>query len=79
VERYHQSLKQNASAQKSPTQPMSTQTNPFFAALCAFVKLELLSTSTKLNHFTLKTKLYVAALQSAFDQLRQLQLTSLTA
>jgi hypothetical protein len=79
VERYHQSLKQNASAQKSPTQTVTTQTNHFFAALCAFVKLEVLSTSTQLNHFALKTKLYAAALQSAFDQLRQLQSTSLTA
>jgi hypothetical protein len=42
--------------------------------LCAFVRLELLSSSTKFNHFALKTKLYVAALQSAFEQLRQLQL-----
>ena len=74
VERYHQSLKQNASLAKSPTQTVTTQTNHFFAALWAFVKLELLSSSTKLNHFALKTKLYVAALQSAFEQLRQLQL-----
>jgi hypothetical protein len=73
VERYHQSLKQNASLAKSPTQTVTTQTNHFFAALCAFVKLELLRSSTKLNHFALKTKLYVAALQSAFEQLRQLQ------
>ena len=41
--------------------------------LCAFVKLELLRSATKLNHFALKTKLYVAALRSAFDHLRQLQ------
>jgi hypothetical protein len=79
VERYHQSLKQNASLAKSLTQTVTTQTNHFFAALCAFVKLELLKASTKLNHFALKTKLYVAALQSAFDQLRQLQLVPLAA
>ena len=74
VERYHQSLKQNASLATSPTQTVTTQTNHFFAALGAFVKLELLRSSTKFNHFALKTKLYVAALQSAFEQLRQLQL-----
>jgi hypothetical protein len=34
------------------TQTVTTQTNHFLAALCAFVKLEVLSTSTKLNHFT---------------------------
>lgn len=79
VERYHQSLKQNASLAKSPTQTVVTQTNHFFAALCAFGKLEQLRSATKLNHFALKTKLYVAALHSAFDQLRQLQSVPLTA
>jgi len=29
--------------------------------------------TTTLNHFALKTKLYVSALHSAFDTLRQLQ------
>ena len=79
VECYHQSLKQNASLAKSPTQTVVTQTNHFFAALWAFVKLELLKSETRLNHFALKTKLYVAALHSAFNQLRQLQAVSFAA
>lgn len=57
VERYHQSLKQTASLAKSPTQPVVTQTNHFFAALGAFGNLEQLRSATKLNHFALKTKL----------------------
>ncbi len=79
VERFHQSLKQNASLAKSPTQTVVTQTNHFFAALCAFVKLELLKSSSQLNHFAIKSKLYVAALHSAFHQLRQLQSLALAA
>jgi len=79
VECYHQSLKQNASLAKSPTQTVVTQTNHFFAAVWAFVKLELLKSETRLNHFALKTKLYVAALHSAFTQLRQLQAVSFAA
>jgi len=79
VECYHQSLKQNASLAKSPTQTVVTQTNHFFAAVWAFVKLELLKSETRLNHFALKTKLYVAALHSAFNQLRQLQAVSFAA
>jgi hypothetical protein len=79
VERYHQSLKQNASLAKSPTQTVVTQTNHFFAALCAFVKLELLKSTTKLNHFALKAKLYVVALHTAFTHLRQLQPVSFAA
>ena len=73
VERYHKSLKQNASLEKSPTQTVNTQTNHFFAALCGYIKLELLKASTQLNHFALKAKLYFAALQSAYEMLNTLQ------
>jgi hypothetical protein len=72
VECYHKSLKQNVSLAKSPTQTVTTQTNHFFAALCGFVKLERLKLKTHLNHFTLKSKLYLNALRSAFSTLRQL-------
>ncbi len=73
VEPYHKSLKQNASLEKSPTQTVVTQTNHFFASLCAYIKLEMLKSSTKMNHFALKTKLYVQAIQVAFAALRDLQ------
>jgi hypothetical protein len=72
VECYHKSLKQNVSLAKSPTQTVTTQTNHFFAALCAFIKLERLKGKTKLNHFALKAKLYLNALHSAFATLRTL-------
>jgi len=54
VEPFHKSLKQNASLEKSPTQTVTTQTNHFFAALCGYIKLELLKDTTQLNHFALK-------------------------
>ncbi len=79
VEPYHKSLKQNASLEKSPTQTVRTQTNHFFAALCGYIKLELLKGATKLNHFALKSKLYVRALQTAFAALRDLQPVRLAA
>lgn len=69
VEPYHKSLKQNASLEKSPTQTVVSQTNHFFAALCAYLKLEWLKSSTKLNHFAIKTKLYLSAVKTAFDSL----------
>jgi hypothetical protein len=72
VECYHKSLKQHVSLAKSPTQTVTTQTNHFFAALCAFIKLERLKGKTKLNHFALKAKLYLNALHSAFATLRTL-------
>ena len=79
VEPYHKSLKQNASLERSPTRTVVTQTNHFFAALCSYIKLELLRTTTKLNHFALKSRLYMRALQVAFDSLRELQPTRLAA
>jgi hypothetical protein len=79
VEPYHKSLKQNASLEKSPTQTVATQTNHFFAALCGYIKLELLKGNTKLNHFALKSKLYLRAIQSAYAALRELNPAQLAA
>lgn len=79
VEPYHKSLKQNASLEKSPTQTVTTQTNHFFAALCGYIKLELLKSATKLNHFALKSKLYLQAIQSAYATLRDLNPVPLAA
>lgn len=79
VEPYHKSLKQNASLAKSPTHTVRTQTNHFFAALCGYIKLELLKVTTKQNHFALKLKLYLRANQVAFDALRQLAPVRFTA
>lgn len=73
VEPYHKSLKQNASLSKSPTKTVTTQSNHIFAALCAYIKLEMLKVSTHTNHFALKSKLYLQAVRTAFDTLQELQ------
>lgn len=79
VEPFHKSLKQNASLEKSPTQTVRTQTNHLFASFCGYIKLELLKVSTHLNHFALKSTLYLRALQVAFDTLHQLHPIRLSA
>jgi hypothetical protein len=79
VEPYHKSLKQNASLEKSPTQTVTTQTNHFFAALCGYIKLELLKGDTQLNHFALKSKLYLHAIQSAYATLQEFNPVRLSA
>ena len=79
VEEYHKSLKQNVSLEKSPTQTETTQTNHFFAALCGYIKLERLKIKTSKNHFALKSKLYLKALLSAFQTLRNLNQIHLSA
>lgn len=72
VEEYHKSLKSNASLTKSPTQTVVTQTNHLFASLCAFIKLETLKMKTSMNHFALKSKLYIKSLRMAYDELQAL-------
>lgn len=79
VECYHKSLKQNVSLAKSPTHTETTQTNHFFAALCGFIKLEMLKVDSKINHFALKSRLYIKALHSAFSTLRELNPIQFTA
>src|SRR5271157_124567 len=79
VEPYHKSLKQNASLEKSPTQTVNTQANHFFGSLCGYIKLELLKGDTKLNHFALKSKLYLHALHAAYAKLRELNPVCLAA
>ena len=78
VEEYHKSLKSNLALAKSPTRTTVTQTNHLFCSVWAFVKLELLRVKTTTNHFALKTKLYMAALRTAFDQLQALAPIRLT-
>ena len=79
VELYHKSLKQNASLEKSPTQTVTTHADHFFRALCGYIKLELLKGATKLNHFALKSKLYLQAIHSAYAMLCELNPVSLAA
>ncbi|MCS6910498.1 MAG: hypothetical protein NZM11_08010 [Anaerolineales bacterium] len=62
MEPCHKSLKQNASLEKPATQTVTTPTNHFFAALCGYIKLELLKGDTTLNPFALKSKLYLRAI-----------------
>ena len=71
VEYYHQSLKQNAALEKSPTKIRTTLTNHFFASLYAYIRLESLKISTKMDHFVLKNKLYLKAVQQAFAELQK--------
>ncbi len=79
VECYHKSLKQNVSSEKSPGKIVNTQKNHFFACLCGYVKLEMLRFSSRLNHFAMKAKICISALQSAFSELQKLQPLKITA
>jgi DDE superfamily endonuclease len=74
VEEYHKSLKSNASLAKSPTKTIRTQSNHVFASIYAFVKLERMKLATKMNHFALRSRMYLKAVQAAFKELQSLRL-----
>jgi hypothetical protein len=76
IEEYHKSLKSNVGLGKSPTKTIRTQENHFFSAICAYVKLEMLKMKSNLNHFALKTKLYLQALKASMYELQQLKLAA---
>jgi len=79
VEEYHKSLKSNASLANSPTKTTRTQGNHVFASIWAFVKLERMKLDTKLNHFALRSRLCVKAVQAAFQELQDLRLSQVSA
>lgn len=74
VEEYHKSLKQNVGVGTSPTRRVVTQSNHVFASIIAYCKLEELKFITKLNHFALKTKIYVEAAKIALNEVMKLNL-----
>lgn len=77
VEEYHKSLKQNTSIANSPTRTIKTQGNHLYASVLAYLKLEELKFTKELNHFAVKTKLYMVALKAAFKELSSFRANSM--
>ncbi len=73
IEVFHKSLKQNAALGKAPVRTLRTQNNHVFAALYAIFKLECLKIKHHFNHFALRSKIYLKALKSAYDELQVLK------
>jgi SRSO17 transposase len=73
IEPQYKSLKSNLGLGKSPTQTTRTQVNHIFSTLYAYFKLEQLKLKTGLNHFALKTKLYLKALQGSMSELQSVK------
>lgn len=74
LEEYHKSLKSNASLEKSPTKTTRTQSNHCFASIYAFAKLERLKLATKMNHFAIRSVIYLEALRASYQELKRMQL-----
>ena len=73
VECFHKSLKQNASLEKSPARSVRAQKNHLFASMCAYIRLEMMRSSNKLNHYAIKSIMYMNALKASFLKMKQLQ------
>lgn len=72
IEVFHKSIKQNASLGKSPTKIVKTQENHFALSMLAYVRLEMISTRIKQNHFAFKNSLYMEAIKIAFSYLKNI-------
>jgi hypothetical protein len=73
VECFHKSLKQNASLEKSPARSVRAQRNHFFASMCGYIRLEMMKMSSRLNHYAIKSIMYMNALKASFLKMKQLQ------
>ncbi len=73
VEESHKSVKQNLGIAQSPTKMVRSQKNHLFAAMFGLVQLEKLKIAHKMNHFALKHKIYLAALKSAWAEIKTLK------
>jgi hypothetical protein len=79
VEEYHKSLKSNASLKKSPTKTIRTQTNHVFSSIYAFFKLERLKLATKMNHFAIRSVIYLKAVRASYEELQRMRLADVGA
>ena len=49
-----------------------TQTNHFMLSILAYVKLEFLQLRNSLNHFAMKSKIYLSAMEAAMWKVKEL-------
>ena len=69
VEVFHKTLKSNTALAKSPTKSTRTQSNHIFMSIYAAFQLECLKLKHKINHFALRGRIYIKALQQAMCEL----------
>ena len=70
VETFHKTLKSNA---KSPTKTVRTQSNHCFMSIYSACRLKFLSVRHGMNHFALRTRIYLKAIRYAFEELQILK------
>lgn len=73
IEEYHKSLKQNLKIEHSPTKVETSQLNHVFLCTCGFIRLEQLRLNYNMNHFSIKEKIYIQALNTAYQEVDKLK------
>ncbi|MDM8568979.1 hypothetical protein QUF50_05615 [Thiotrichales bacterium HSG1] len=73
MEFFHKSLKSNAVLAKSPARHIVSQSNHIFSSIIAVFKMECLKISNHINHFILRSKLYLKTIKTAFYELQILK------
>ncbi|MBF2056539.1 MAG: hypothetical protein IGQ45_04770 [Cyanobacterium sp. T60_A2020_053] len=73
VEVFHKTLKSNTGLANSQTKCVRTQCNHIFMSIYAAFQLECLKIKHKINHFALRSHIYIKALQEAMNKLRLLK------
>ena len=73
VEEQHKSGKQNTGLGSSPASLVVARVNHVFCSFVGVLKLECLKLKTGLNHFALKAKLRLKAVQAAREELNRLR------
>ena len=73
VEEQHKSGKQNTGLGASPASLVVSRVNHVFCSFVGVLKLECLKLKTGLNHFALKAKLRLKAVQASWDELDHLR------
>jgi len=72
TEEYHKSIKQCSSLGDSPAYTPATQQAHCVAAIISYVKLEKLKLKNRMNHFALKSQIWVEATRHALNSMSKL-------
>lgn len=72
TEEHHKSIKQCSSLGDSPSHTPATQQAHCIAAIISYVKLEKLKLKNRMNHFALKSQIWVEATRHAMDSMSKL-------
>ncbi|MDZ7693128.1 MAG: transposase [Balneolaceae bacterium] len=72
TEEYHKSIKQCSSLGRSPAHTPETQQAHCIAAIISYVKLEKLNLKNRMNHFALKSQIWMEATRHALQSMSKL-------